>query len=229
MSAFASFFSQLSWEHKRLRVGDDVFCCLVPHRLPCSDPFECGVNAECDSMSSLDISFMGVGSCTGTANANCSALAESENCFNEVIKAVDQGTCMPDNITEAANCFGFAVAEVFAQAYVEINCTGQASGCGFAQANAKAWACTFAGVLVDLEVRAGGDQPLCDLSISPMAAAFASVATEVQVNICANGTEFKREFQQEFGQRIEQLVVDAMASCMVNCTVGKRRSALCLL
>lgn len=176
-------------------------------------------STECSAFSKLDILILS-GSCSGRAAADCEAVAEAQNAFNEAYVEwwigddgnVDTGrVCDSGLIEAAAEAVATAVAQVFTTAVVKVSCTGEGFACGYAISDGTAFAIAFAEAiaLAAADASQGDIEAWCVADIRALASAFAQAADRSRAETCTTGGT-----EEDFQMSYASAVVDAIATAL---------------
>lgn len=176
---------------------------------------EAPVSADCSAASKLKIRVL-AGSCSGVAEADCSAYAEARSEVNRDIREwFATKECQKGDLTAYAKAHAKAVAKVLAVAYVKVQCSGVGFACGTAVAKGSALAKGFAKAqaiaFTDADPSAEHAGTFCESDVEALGDVYAEAFEKARAKACANSWESAGQLEIQFTEAIECAIVSAYA------------------
>lgn len=171
------------------------------------------VDTTCSAFASLEI-LVTAGKCSGTASADCRAVSESQNDFQEAFDDWwgDNGVCDSGKAEAASTAVAKAIAKVWANAAVKVTCEGLGFACGWSVADGATWSIAFAEALAQAsaEASSGGAEGFCYADIRSIATVVAEAASQAQADACTTGGTAE-DFEASFAAAIQVGIANAFA------------------
>ncbi|GMH36247.1 hypothetical protein BSKO_04115 [Bryopsis sp. KO-2023] len=172
-------------------------------------------DTSCNAFALLEILVSGVGKCTGSSSADCTAVSISQNAFQESYDEwfSDDGLCDNGKAEASAIAIASAIAKVWSNAAVKVTCEGQGFACGWSIANGQAWATAFAEAISQAAAEAGGGsnaEAFCFADIRAISVVLADAASSAQADACTNGGTVE-SFEASYAAAIQVGIATAFA------------------
>lgn len=177
-------------------------------------------DSSCSAFSNLEI-LVTAGRCRGRATANCNAVSEAMNDYQQAYEEwwigddgeVDTNlVCDGERVQAAAVACARAIARVWTDAIVKVDCDGQGFACGYAIADGEAFAVAFAEALAVAAADAGseGVNGWCVADIRAISGALARAAESARAQACSEGLPAE-DFESNYAGAVVNAIATAFA------------------